>query len=197
MQILSRLILVFLLVVTQGCGSDTPAQKSDSDVNAETAVISGPPRARNRNLIRDGFTVESVDINSDERPDQWTYKSGAKIVRIERDINFDDRIDMWQYPGEDGTIVEEEMDLDLDGIVDVVTFFENGVIVRKESSIDFQQGFSIAKIYDGKGNLLRVERDEDGDNRPDIWEYYEGSRRVRVGWDSNGDGIPDKFDSIL
>ena len=203
--VLSRTLRIIALVcltsfgtTTLGCGSDgEPGAQMEAQSLSDTRRSDGPGRARYRNLTSDGLNTQTVDINSDGNPDQWVFKGASGVVRIERDMNFDNRIDVWQYPGADGVVEEEEMDLDLDGVVDVVVYFKDGVVVRKETSIDFQEGFSIVKVYDGGGNLLRVERDEDGDSTPDVWEYYEDGRRVRIGWDADQDGIPEKFDTVL
>lgn len=178
-----------------GCG-----KKADEDADRDRQGMFGSKatgeRARYGNLKRDSFTVQPMDLNQDEQPDQWTVKDSARTRWIERDLNFDGRVDMWQHPGKGGEIVEEEMDLDLDGYVDVVVYYEAGVVTRKELSIDFDGQFSIVKYYDKQGNLLRVERDDDGDQLVDVWEYYEKNRRVRIGWDENDDGQPDNFDTL-
>lgn len=193
------LLLVFgllLLFLTSGCGSSADEQvDKDQKAKRGLATVTGE-RARNQNLRRDGFTVEAMDLNRDEVPDQWTIKDASSTKRIERDLNFDGQVDLWQYPGPDGSLSEEEMDLDLDGKVDVVVHYENGLVVRKELSVDFEGTFSIIKFYDQQGELLRVERDEDGDGDIDVWEYYEKKQRVRIGWDSDQDGQPDRYDTF-
>ena len=123
-------------------------------------------------------------------------KDAAATRWVERDLNFDGQVDMWQYPGPDGTVSEEQMDIDLDGRVDVVVYYEAGVVTRTEMSINFAGYFSIVKYYDKRGHLLRVERDDDEDGLVDVWEYYEKERRVRIAWDENDDGQPDRFDTL-
>ncbi len=177
-------------MVLLGCGSETREEKGKLGLSGE-----GKARARNSNISRAGWSVSTVDLNKDDKPDQWILsKSGQK--RIERDLNFDGKVDVWQYPDKNGVIGEEEMDLDLDQRVDLVIFYEKGVMVRKELSTDFSGLFTIVKFYDGKGVLLRVERDEDGDGTVDIWDYYESGRAVRTGWDTTDDGKPDTFDNL-
>ena len=184
-----------LFVLSSGCGKDAE-DNADKDRKGMFGSKATGERARYGNLKRDAFTVTAVDLNQDERPDQWTVKDAVKTRWIERDLNFDGRVDLWQYPDASGAIVEEEMDLDLDGHVDVVVYYEAGVVTRKEMSIDFDGQFSIVKYYDKQGSLLRVERDDDGDGLVDVWEYYENERRVRIGWDENDDGKPDNFDTL-
>ncbi len=192
---LALAVVSLVLFVLTGCGKDAE-DNADKDRNGMFGSKATGERARYGNLKRDPFTVQAVDLNQDERPDQWTVKDAVKTRWIERDLNFDGRVDLWQYPDPAGTIVEEEMDLDLDGHVDVVVYYQAGVVTRKELSIDFAGKFSIAKYYDKQGNLLRVERDDDGDGLVDVWEYYENQRRVRIGWDENDDGQPDNFDTL-
>ncbi len=183
-------ILTFLSLLLLGCGSETREEAGKLGTSGE-----GKARARNENISRSGWSVSEVDLNQDDKPDQWILsKSGQK--RIERDLNFDGKVDVWQYPDSNGSIVEEEMDLDLDQRVDLVIFYKNGLMTRKELSTDFSGLFTIVKFYDNKGKLLRIERDEDGDGNVDIWEYYESNRAVRTGWDTTNDGKPDTFDNL-
>ena len=192
MVLILGLVLIALLA---GCGKDAE-DNADRDRRGMFGSKATGERARYGNLKRDAYKVQAIDLNQDGEPDQWTVKDASQTRWIERDLNFDGRVDLWQYPGADGEIVEEEMDLDLDGYVDVVVYYDAGVVTRKEMSIDFAGVFSIAKYYDKQGNLLRVERDDDGDGLVDVWEYYEKNQRVRIGWDENGDGQPDSFDTL-
>lgn len=188
------LCLVFMPLAA--CGGDAD-DNLDKDRNARRGGSAATgERARYGNLSRDGFTVEPIDLNQDETPDQWTVKNSNTTQRIERDLNFDGQVDLWQYPDKSGNVTEEEMDLDMDGNVDVVLYYEDGVVTRKEMSVDFEGTFSIVKFYDKNGDLLRVERDEDGDGDIDVWEYYENKKRVRIGWDETDDGQPDRFDNL-
>jgi hypothetical protein len=188
-------ILLILALSTLACGEDTSAKKDAVKVTSLGTGEGG--RARAGDLKRDGYAVEAVDLNQDEKPDQWVVKDSARTVRIERDMNFDGKVDVWSYPAKDSDqIVEEEMDLDLDGRVDLVVFYQNNLPTKKHLSLDFSGKFSITKFYDQQGSLLRVERDEDGNGVADIFEYYENNQRVRVGWDETGDGQPDRFDTL-
>lgn len=187
--------MLFLVApILTGCGD----RADEVDRDGLTGIGTKPTgaRARTGTLTRKGFTVDSVDLNQDEEADQWTYTVPGRTERIERDLNFDGEVDLWQYPGADGQIIEEEMDLDLDGRVDVVVYYDGGTVTRKELSTDFVGLFTIVKFYDKGGELLRVERDEDGDSDVDVWEYYEKKQRVRIGWDEDNDGQPDRFDTL-
>lgn len=200
----SRVLLTWLAAATllaMGCGDqgddaerDSEAAKRASRAPAEQADAG---RKRHGNLSNSGLSVEAMDLNQDDEPDQWTYKSAETTVRNERDMNFDGRVDLWQHLDEAGNVVEEEMDLDLDGRIDVVAYYKDGVVTRKAMSVNFNDEFSIVKFYNKDGRLLRVERDQDSDGTPDMWEYYgEDGQRERVGWDNTGDGSPDEFDQL-
>lgn len=190
-MLLALLVLAFASITA--C-SDEPAHK---DAEKPLSLESGEGgRARNNDLGRKDLSVEPLDLNGDGTDDQWVLKDSARVVRYERDMNFDGKVDVWQYPDASATIVEEEMDFDYDGRVDLVAFYEAGVAVKKYMSVDFAGVLTIAKYYDKQGKLLRVERDEDANGTPDIVEYFENNRRVRVGWDENGDGLPDRFDTL-
>ncbi|MEZ4461739.1 MAG: hypothetical protein R3E66_18860 [bacterium] len=175
------------------CGDEQAAKDSEKTLGLGSGE-SG--RARTGDLTRKGFVVEELDLNADKKSDQWVIKDAATIVRYERDMNFDGKVDVWQYPDASGAIIEEEMDFDYDGRVDLVVFYEAGIAVKKFMSVDFAGILTIAKYYDNAGELLRVERDEDANGTADIFEYYEKKRRVRIGWDENGDGAPDRFDTL-
>lgn len=193
--IASRLLLtlaVLLGLTSIGCGDD-PAAKDTEKTFGIGSGVGG--RARTGDLTKKGLVVEPIDLNGDGTDDQWILKDSAGIKRFERDMNFDGKVDVWQYP-RDGVIVEEEMDFDYDGRVDLVVFYEDAKPVKKYMSVDFAGILTIAKYYDKEGNLLRVERDQDANGTADIFEYYENKRRVRIGWDENGDGSPDRFDTL-
>lgn len=205
---LFRLTLAALLLGTLGagpligCGDDSEQAGKDLDAAARAAEPDPTlqtltrQRARKGDLSRGSLSVTAFDLNNDKKEDQWILSEQGRTVRIERDLNFDSRIDQWQYPNAAGDIVEEEVDLDLDGKIDVVIFYNKGVVSRKNMALDFTGNFGISKYYDNQGNLLRVERDEDADGQPDVWEYYQDGSRVRIGWDENKDGVPDRFDTL-
>ncbi|MFB6351086.1 MAG: hypothetical protein ABEN55_01340 [Bradymonadaceae bacterium] len=193
--------LLVVGLITGGCGDQN---KQAADKDTEKAKENDLPdsvyakRKREGELDREGKKVQSVDLNQDGRPDQWKIHSeSGNRLWIARDMNFDGQVDVWQYPDDAGEVVEEEMDLDMDGTVDLVTYYKNAKIRRKELSVNFDEKFSIVKFYNKEGKLLRVERDEDRDGTTDVWEYYDDKgNRERVGWDENGDGVPDTFDKM-
>ncbi|RAL22241.1 hypothetical protein DL240_10330 [Lujinxingia litoralis] len=185
-------MLVAVLMSLSGCAGSREAEKPQ-----DAMVDDGSARAHKGNLSRRGLTPEVADLNGDDAPDQWVLRDDeGLVVRVERDLSFNGQVDLWQHYDASGEVVEEEMDLDLDGRIDMITFFENGKVVRRLLSIGFDNSFPIEKFYDSEEKLLRVERDEDNDGRPNIWEYYEEGQRVRIGWDTTGDGQPDSFDQL-
>jgi hypothetical protein len=186
-------LLFALAIFMMGCGDDPAAKDADNTLGAGSGEGG---RARAGDLSRKGLTAEPFDLNADKKDDQWVFKDSTGVRRYERDMNFDGKVDVWQYPDKAGVIAEEEMDFDYDGRVDLVVFYEEGIAVKKFMSVDFAGILTIAKYYDKAGSLLRVERDEDANGTADIFEYYENDRRVRVGWDENGDGAPDRFDTL-
>lgn len=185
-----------------GCGNQAKdAAEQDAEEAKEKKDLPGSvytKRKRDGELDRQDKNVESMDLNRDGRPDQWEIRSEeGRLLWIARDMNFDGQVDVWQYPDDVGEVVEEEMDLDMDGTVDLVSYYKNGNVRRKELSVNFDEQFSIVKFYNKDGRLLRVERDEDQDGTIDVWEYYDDQgNRERVGWDENGDGVPDSFDQM-
>jgi antitoxin component YwqK of YwqJK toxin-antitoxin module len=203
---LRRLVPMVLLtgLLAAGCGSDDSAQKEKTGAEqaTEKAEETGPTvddtRKRNGTLSREGKKIKTYDLNKDQQADQWEIKTQkGQLLRTERDMNFDGQVDVWQYPNKEGETAEEEMDLDMDGTVDLVAYYKDGKIRRKEMSVDFKEQFSIVKFYNKSGKLLRVERDKNSDGKTDVWEYYDDSgNRERVGWDDNGDGVPDSFDKL-
>lgn len=183
--------LLVLAIGVGACASD------DAPVDDEAvSEPQRPERARFDTLRTEGFDVEKADLNGDDASDQWSYfDEEGSLLRVERDLNFDGNVDMWQYYGPDGEVIEEEMDLDAgEEQVDVVAFYEEGRLVRKIMGIQFDGSFTIEAFYGRGEQLLRVERDSSGDGEADVWEYYQDGERRRVGWDTTGDGQPDRFE---
>ncbi len=186
-QVPVALMVALMGMALWGCSSSSSAVVDDGEPER-------PERARYHNLVTEGLEVEQTDLNGDDQPDQWVYRNDAgDVVRIERDMDFNGQVDMWQH-FEGGEMVEEEMSLDVHPSVDVVSFYREGKLVRQLMASQYDETFPIEKIYDGNEELLRVERDSSSNGRVDVWEYYEGGERSRIGWDTTGDGQPDRFD---
>ena len=193
----SALPQLFLCLCLALSGVGLVGCATDGDGVGDDGVDTREPRARHGNLSTRGLEVVKVDLNGDDRPDQWSFfNAQGRLLRVERDLNFNGQIDMWQYYSAEGDLIEEEMALDTHGVVDLVVFYRDGKIREKWMSTGFDGLFPIRKYYDGQERLLRVERDSNGDGRPDIWEFFENGQRVRIGWDTNGDGQADSFDQL-
>jgi hypothetical protein len=50
-------------------------------------------------------------------------------------------------------------------------------------------------LYSPDGTVRQAEIDTDLDRMVDRWEYFEGGALVRLGFDDNGDGTPDRVTS--
>lgn len=188
------LALILACIALMGAGSLGCASKSGAE---DEGVDTREPRARHGNLSTRGLDVVQADLNGDDRPDQWSlFNSQGQLLRVERDLNFNGQVDMWQHYSPEGDLIEEEMALDTDGVVDVVAFYRDGKLHEKWMSTGFDGQFPIRKRYDNQERLLRVERDSNGDGRADIWEFFENGQRVRIGWDTTGDGQADSFDQL-
>lgn len=181
-------VATLIAVLATGCSS------SGETVDDDPTEAEKPERARYGNLETEGLDVEKVDLDGSDQPDQWTFSDeDGQVVRVERDMNFDGRVNLWEHY-EHGELVEEEMSLDSADQVDVVVFYSDGEMTRQKMASGFDGTFAIEKIYDSGGELLRVERDTSSDGQVDVWDYYEDGHRVRIGWDTTGDGQPDTFE---
>lgn len=183
-------ILVMVLVGAMAVGCSSSGDVVDDGIDVEEK----PERARYGNLTTDGLTVEKADLDGTGEADQWTFlDESGQVVRVERDMNFDGRVDLWEYY-EGGELVEEEMSLDSSENIDAVVFYTDGTIRRQKMASGFDGTFAIEKFYDSEGRLQRVERDTSNDGQVDTWDYYDDGERVRIGWDTIGDGQPDRFE---
>lgn len=50
--------------------------------------------------------------------------------------------------------------------------------------------------YDSRGQPQRVEHDRDGDGVHELVGTYRDGRIVRLGADTNGDGVPDRIETF-
>ncbi len=179
-----------LVLLAAGCSTPSGQEQEEGGLG----FVPNLERARFKNLKTSGLEVSPLDLNGDEKPDQWKVTAGGRVVRVERDLNFDGVPDAYLYVNDADVVLEEEMDLDVDGIIDVVNYYNSGVLTRKEMSVDFTGTISIVKYYDTNGKLTRIERDLDNNSRIDTWEYYQDDVKIRTGRDISGDGTPDVFE---
>lgn len=184
----SLAVMVLVSTMALGCSSSGDVVEDDG-----VDIDERPERARYDNLSTEGLTVERADLDGTGEADQWTFlDDDGEVVRVERDMNFDGRVDLWEYY-EGGELVEEEMSLDSAKQIDAVIFYTDGVIRRQQMASGFDGTFAIEKFYDSDRQLRRVERDTSNDGQVDTWDYYDDGQRVRIGWDTIGDGQPDRF----
>ncbi len=181
-------VLALAAMVAMGCSSS-----GDVIDDGPTGPEELPERSRYGNLSTDGLSVEKVDLDGSGQPDQWIFSDeSGQVVRIERDMNFDGRVDVWEYY-RDGELIEEEKSLDSTPYVDAVVFYVDDEIRRQKMSSKYDGTFAIEKFFGSDGKLQRVERDTSEDGQVDTWDYYDNGTRIRVGWDTTGDGQPDRF----
>ncbi|MCO4760615.1 MAG: hypothetical protein KC502_03880 [Myxococcales bacterium] len=202
------------LVLSVGCGS--PAEQTKKTPKAKAAA---PAAAQRVQFEVDGNTaIERIDINNDKRPDVYKFyrvvgqvpASGKTedmkkvLIRKEMDVNFDQKIDIVQYyAGESGkeALIRAEMDLDFDGRVDTTRHYKGGYISLVELDLGFDgrtdtwRYYQLTKTEDGKAvnRLVEKRRDTNGDGGIDVWEYYTRGKITKIGYDTTGDGAPDRF----
>jgi len=142
------------------------------------------------------FRKVSLDINSDQESDVFSYYSAAEgdddklLVRKDIDLNFDGKVDVSQI-WKEGQMTQEQIDADFDGRTDWIDFYEDGERVRAEWDTSFDGRPDLIRYYEG-GKMSRMEMDTTGDHQVDYWEYYEAGVMQRSGKDLNADGKADK-----
>lgn len=209
---IAPLWVAFAAVAITGCGSASEA-KRDEGAKGSAAAPAGDEQGSTE-LQQDGSSaIERVDINGDRKADVFKFYrvlsgegADAKkvLIRKEMDVNFDQKIDIVQYfAGEMGkeVLVREEMDLDFDGRVDETRHYKDGVKHLVELDLGFDgrtdtwRYYQQTKTEDGKTVVRLVEkrRDTNGDGAVDVWEYYTGGSLQKIGYDTDGDGSPDRF----
>ena len=217
LRILTTSTLGVLLASSLGCGPSTEQTKKTAKPSANASAAGGQQQPIQFQV--DGNTaIERIDINGDKRPDVYKFyrvvgaaADGAKskdlkkvLIRKEMDVNFDQKIDVVQYyAGASGkeVLVREEMDLDFDGRVDTTRHYKGGYISLVELDLGFDgrtdtwRYYQLTKTEEGKAvnRLVEKRRDTNGDGGVDVWEYYAGGKITKIGYDTNGDGSPDRF----
>lgn len=217
-RVLAATFCAAALVVTVGCGPSKEQTKKDEAAKADKAD-EGAGADEPVQVQTDGNTqIERIDVNNDKKADVYKFyrvlsgdpgdKSAKKVlVRKEMDVNFDQRFDIVQYfTGEPGKeiLIREEMDLDFDGRVDTTRHYKDGHIERVEldlgfdGKIDTWRYYQLTKNDEGKtvNRLIEKRRDKDGDGAVDVWEYFTKGRLTKIGYDTTGDGSPDRFNKI-
>ena len=223
-QIGGRCAAVFailaIVAVASACGSSKEQTKKDAN-KPKVGDKAGNERgsADPIQVQADGNTqIERIDVNADKKADVYKFyrvlsgdpgdKNAKKVlVRKEMDVNFDQRFDIVQYfTGEPGKeiLIREEMDLDFDGRGDTTRHYKDGHIQRVEldlgfdGKIDTWRYYQLTKNDEGKtvNRLIEKRRDKDGDGAVDVWEYFTKGRLTKIGYDTTGDGSPDRFKKV-
>jgi hypothetical protein len=112
-----------------------------------------------------------LDRDGDGRIDVRTYTIGSLPIRTEVDDDGDGDVDRWEY-------------LDSNGRLRAVGSSSSG-------RADLEDTWTW--IVDGNGER-RVDRSRDRDRRVTRREFYRDDRLVRADEDTNGDGLPDKWE---
>ena len=215
-RILPFVAVLSIVALSVACGSSKEQTKTAKEP-AAAGDKAGSGEAVQVQV--DGNTqIERIDVNGDKKADVYKFyrvlsgnpadKDAKKVlVRKEMDVNFDQRFDIVQYfTGEPGKeiLIREEMDLDFDGRVDTSRHYKNGHIQRVEldlgfdGKIDTWRYYQLTKNDQGKtvNRLIEKRRDKDGDGAVDVWEYFTKSRLTKIGYDTTGDGSPDRFKKV-
>ena len=202
--------LALAAVSLTACGSASEAKRDEGNGGPQAA---GGEQGSTEFQQDGSSAIERVDINGDRKADVFKFYrvisgegADAKkvLIRKEMDVNFDQKIDIVQYfAGEMGkeVLVREEMDLDFDGRVDETRHYKDGVKHLVELDLGFDgrtdtwRYYQQTKTEDGKTVVRLVEkrRDTNGDGAVDVWEYYTGGSLQKIGYDTDGDGSPDRF----
>ncbi len=209
----SGVLLAALALFATGCGGAKEQTKTTKKAQAAQAQ----PQEQVQFEVDGNTAIERVDVNGDKRPDVYKFyrvvgeSAGKKaedlkkvLIRKEMDVNFDQKIDIVQYyAGEAGkeVLVREEMDLDFDGRVDTTRHYKGGYISLVELDLGFDgrtdtwRYYQLTKTEDGKSvnRLIEKRRDTKGDGAVDQWEYYTAGKLTKIGYDTTGDGAPDRF----
>ena len=138
--------------------------------------------------------IERIDLNGDRRPDvQQSWKDG-RLFCAAMDLNFDGKVDVKRFYESNGkTIRREEHDFDFDGELDQVSFFKAGSLVRKDLDTNYDKRID-TRIWCQNNLITRALRDRWNTGHVNTWEDYAGGRLVRARYDTNNDGVADRWE---
>lgn len=180
------LLSVVMIPVACSSASREPVARS---VETKSLVLETSP---------EGFLVEKADLDGDGSPDVWNYYregAGGKVLQKKAiDLNGDGRPDAVQVFDESGVLVREELDLDFDSRIDKVRFYENGKLIREEIASHFDGRVDIKKFYENGALVLKIV-DSNRDGVFEEYQYFVGGKLERIGWDRDGDGKPEVFET--
>ncbi len=190
-------------IIALGCGG---ASKPDGQGDAEN-VLNDAERSTPRGPIacpeshRSPYFV-AYDTSGDQRPDVRRYvrKSDEGIVLPlcrEADLDGDGIYDYVMLYSPTGRPSRAIADRNFDGKIDKRAYYQNGEVVWQELDVT-GDGTLETRVFYEKGVAVRAERDLVGRSRagewkPDTWEYYDEGNLVRIGRDTDGDGIVDAW----
>ncbi len=215
-----RFGVVLTAVALMACGGSDQQKKDEAKAKNEAKKpddSGGPVQIE----VDGNQAVQRIDVNGDDKPDVFKFyrvtgeppkgkdESDAPkvLVRKEIDVNFDQRIDIVEYyAGEQGKEqrIRAELDLDFDGRVDEVRHYKAGHITLIELDLGFDgktdtwRYYQLTKNDEGKtvNRLVEKRKDTNGDGAVDEWEYFTKGAITKIGYDTTGDGSPDKFKKI-
>lgn len=203
MRTWTLLLLPTLLAACPKAGTPSTPDGADTSGAAATTAGSNSPATGiaeqlTTSVTPEGLTEVKVDMNRDGKPEITNYyrerTEGRLLLRKDSDLDRDGRVDVRTEFDDGGERVKEHYDLDFDGRVDAVDHFIGGKRTFSEVDTDFNGTFDLFKYYEN-GVARRKERDTDADGRIDLWEYLdEQGSVVKVGRDTNGDGVMDQRD---
>ncbi len=193
--------LAALLVAPAACGGATPEAQSPKGI--DTARVE---TLQHEDCSTSGNRVESVDTNSDGKPDiQRVFDgSGKEICRI-GDLNHDGKPDLYEYFDASGNVRRREFCYDDTGTVNAVEHYEGGKLTQREYDASGQHRIDTWDWFDGVSidpktgrpvHPSRRERDTKGDGHVDQWWTWNGDK-VTIAVDSSGDGKPDPESTIV
>ncbi len=144
--------------------------------------------ARTARLLRLDY-----DSNHDGLVDTRTYMEGTRVRRAESDTDHDGRIDRWEYFDAQGQQVRVGAASVRDGTEDTWMSSEAGTgLTRMEYSTPRDRRIDRREFLSG-GTLVRAEEDTNGDGLPDKWETYDHGRLADLALDTTlAAGRPDR-----
>lgn len=191
--------LVFLAILSQGCGGSSGGPANAPEVKAEGQR--GDEESRCAFEGRDDRDVQESSapgaVVANVRRVYGYVGEGDDRKRIllcrEMDTNFDGVKDVVRTYGDLGQKLTEQADSDYDGKIDTWITFGSSRPAKMELDTD-GDGEPEETRYYVAGILSRAQRDTNSDGKPDWFEVYRDGRLDRIGIDSDFDGQVDRWD---
>lgn len=121
------------------------------------------------------------DASGNGRNDAVSLMDGTRIVRIELDLDENGAVERWDFYNEDRTLMKVGLSSMNDGIMDSQAYYTaDGTVARIEVSTRRDGRFDRTEFYE-RGVLVRSEEDTDGNGLPEKWETYRPHRGTRPG----------------